>query len=226
MANWKKILLNVRQLNIWKTIILNFRAFPFCVAIKMPVWVFGKLTILHVYRGCIELAQIKSGLLRLGWDDRSKFNGKYVTSVYVSGTIKVDGYSVIRNGSTISVSEGAVLEIGRWVNIGVCNKLFCEKRMVIGERTITSWECQFMDTDFHIYREDGIEKENSGDIMIGERCWIGSRVTVLKNSILPGNSIVASNSLVNKDLSKNESGGLYAGIPAKLLKTNCYRLDD
>lgn len=39
----------------------------------------------------------------------------------------------------------------------------------------------------------------SKDVFIGECCWIGNRTNIMKGTVLPDNTIVSSNSLLNKD---------------------------
>ncbi len=93
---------------------------------------------------------------------------------------------------------------------------------MIGNHVIISWECQIFDTNFH-YMEDkfGDIYRKDGEIFIGNNVWIANRVTIAKGAKIPNDSIIASNSLVNKDLSDTVSG-LYAGCPAKLVKENVH----
>ncbi len=55
------------------------------------------------------------------------------------------------------------------------------------------------------------------DINIGNNVWLGYNTTILKGAVIPDNTIVASNSLVNKPF--QESNTILAGIPAKVVKT-------
>ena len=61
--------------------------------------------------------------------------------------------------------------------------------------------------------------ENPGrSIHIGNKVWLGMNVTVLKGVNIADNTVVGTGSLVTKDCSI--SNAVYAGIPAKLIKTN------
>ena len=53
------------------------------------------------------------------------------------------------------------------------------------------------------------------DITIGEDCWIGSNVTILKGVKICNNSVVGANSLVSKSIPPDE---IWAGNPAKFIK--------
>lgn len=55
-------------------------------------------------------------------------------------------------------------------------------------------------------------------IIIGDHVWLTARVTILKGSVIPSNSIIGNSAIVGKTLEKENS--IYAGIPAKLIKEN------
>lgn len=58
------------------------------------------------------------------------------------------------------------------------------------------------------------------DIVIGDNVWLGARTTVLKGSKIPNNTIVGSNTLVNKKFV--DENIILAGVPAKIVKRNVY----
>jgi acetyltransferase-like isoleucine patch superfamily enzyme len=63
-------------------------------------------------------------------------------------------------------------------------------------------------------------------IKIGAHNWIGNRSNIMKGTITPDYCIVASGSLCNKKIDA-PSYSLIAGVPARLIKSNIYRvLDD
>lgn len=57
----------------------------------------------------------------------------------------------------------------------------------------------------------------SAPIIIGENVWIGADVRINKGVIIGNNSIVASASVVTKDVPEN---CIVAGNPAKIVKEN------
>ena len=54
--------------------------------------------------------------------------------------------------------------------------------------------------------------------------WFGNRCNIMKGTITPNNTIVASNSLCNKDYSDIPEYSLLAGSPAKLKNKGIKRL--
>ena len=125
---------------------------------------------------------------------------------------------IIYNGANIEVQQGGELKIGTGSVIGSYSRIICFNHISIGNEVNISWECQIFDTNFHYcVNSDGNIKRKDGRIVIGDNVWIWNRVSILKNSVIPNNNIVASNSLVNKNFS-NETFGILAGIPATLIK--------
>jgi acetyltransferase-like isoleucine patch superfamily enzyme len=214
-----------RQINIFMTLWVNLRIFPLSVALKMPIWVFGKMKMGHVHRGCVEFdGPVRRGLLRIGLHIPSSFCMSSVSSLVIWGKLKVHGHSSVGNGVKIGVAKNAVLELGNFSRIGPDAKVYCEDHIVIGQEVGVSWESQIFDTNFHYYVHEGMIKRKNGPVVIGHHCWIGNRSTISKNAKLPPYSIVASNSLVNKDFSSNKEGGIYVGQPARLVQEDCMRI--
>lgn len=54
-------------------------------------------------------------------------------------------------------------------------------------------------------------------VCIGENCWIGRNVSILKGVTIGDNSVIAANSVVTKSIPAN---CIAAGNPAKVVKTN------
>lgn len=91
----------------------------------------------------------------------------------------------------------------------------CSQSITIGKRASISWESQIFYTDFHYIVRDNSISNNKKEIIIGDFCWIGNRDSIMKGSVLPNYSVVASNSVVNKDYSNYGEESLFAGLPAK-----------
>ena len=63
-----------------------------------------------------------------------------------------------------------------------------------------------------------------GPVTIGNCVWLPARTVVLPNVTVGSNVVIGTNSLLNKDI---PDGCLAAGIPAKIIRENCYpRIDD
>lgn len=145
----------------------------------------------------------------------------------INGTIVFNGPTYFFRGTYILVANNALLTFGGiWNMVGTGSKIICFENITIGKRVDITWECQIMDTSFHYIKD--LDNNHitplTKKIIIGDYVWIGNRTTISKGSIIPNESIIASNSLINKDLSDNGSYCMYAGIPAKRVKRNVQRV--
>lgn len=216
------------ELNIIKTIIFNFKMLPFKQAIKLPIFLFGKVYI-EESSGKIILDNARLGMVRIGHTTWHELFGKhytYQTSILkIQGTLKIAGnFLEIGNGCAIAVQPHGVLSLDGQVGIGPHFRILCETNIKIGYHVRISWDAQIFDTNFHfMYDENGVVLRRSAPIEIGDYVWIGNRVTINKGTKIPAHCIVASNSLVNKDFSLCNRG-LLAGVPAKYFAINKARV--
>ena len=98
----------------------------------------------------------------------------------------------------------------------------CEGKIIsIGDNCIFSNNIEIHTTDYHtIFDKDSNRTNHASDINIGEHCWIGLRVVILKGSSLPSNTIVGAGTIVSGRFEKTHC--LLAGIPAKVIKEDIY----
>lgn len=102
------------------------------------------------------------------------------------------------------------------------------KRIILGEHTGLTWECQLTDFGSHFVQQiDGSVPTIFKEVCIGDYCWIGNRTTVQPGTRLPNRTIVASNSLLNKDYTRTLAPhSLIGGMPARLLREGLTRIYD
>ncbi|MGL5318549.1 MAG: acyltransferase [Bacteroidales bacterium] len=145
------------------------------------------------------------------------------------GEIRFRGKALFSPGVTINVSEDARLIIGNCVSLGAKVKVRSWHSIIIDDFTGIAEESQLFDTDFHLIRElnSGKVYNHCGEIYIGKTCWIGNRCTIAKGTRLPERTIVASNSLANRDyFTLLTKPSVIGGIPAKILRENIVRIYD
>ena len=73
----------------------------------------------------------------------------------------------------------------------------CFKNIKIGNNVVISEELIIRDSDNHRVIENGEEKENTKNIVIGDNVWIGLRSIILKGANIGNGCIVAAGSVVN-----------------------------
>lgn len=110
--------------------------------------------------------------------------------------IKIGARTAINNNASL-ISDGASIEIGEDCLIG----------------------CNFfaVDSDFHgIAPDQRAYPSPPQSVVVGNNCFIGNNVTLLKGVSIGANSTIAAGSVVTKSFPANVVIG---GNPAKLLKT-------
>ena len=75
-------------------------------------------------------------------------------------------------------------------------------------------------TDSHpIYdKETGKILNYVKDMTIGNHCWLGMNVKLLKNTSIADNTIVGADAVVTKNF--NEPNCILAGVPARIVRKN------
>ena len=117
-------------------------------------------------------------------------------------------------------NENSVIKIGDKTTIEEARVTSFEPyKIEIGKDCMFSADIVIMNTDVHrIYDVDTGLKTNQGkEISIGNHVWLGIRTTVLKGVSIGDNSIVATGSIVTKDVKANT---IVSGNPAKQIKEN------
>ncbi|MBD0831217.1 acyltransferase [Aestuariibaculum sediminum] len=143
--------------------------------------------------------------------------GEY-TFLNLSGKLKFKGKYSIGRGCKIDVGKGAEVQIGSNGYINSNSKLIITNKLTIGDNCIISWDCQFLDNDFHEIRYLGKKVDVNNEIFIGNNVWIGCGVKIYKGTYIPDGCVIASDSVV-KGIFKEEKC-LIGGYPAKVLKSN------
>lgn len=216
-------------LNYVKTFFVNFKMLPFKQAIKFPIFLYGKIVFRGLSGKIVFESPIKRGMIVIG-KNTDGFSANNRSLIGLNGTIIFKGAFMASNGVTIQVSHEALLEVGDIVSLGASAKIRCMYWISIGCGTGIVEECQIFDTNFHCTKDINTSKVSNpcDKISIGEFCWIGNRTTIMKGTSLADDTIVASNSLINKDYKNkyNEKYPILGGIPARLIGSGKVRIYD
>lgn len=205
-------------LSLPKTIWFNLRYLPFKQAIRFPIAVHYNTTIKCVRGGVIVgTKKLSPFLIRIGFH-KVPIMPEQKSSLDIKGTLVFDGSAHIGRGSRIVVRNGAILELGDNFAISASSYINCYKHIKIGKDCQLSWGDLLMDSDAHvIYGEEGSIINESKEIIIGDKIWIGCDSKVLKGVAVPNNCVIGANSIVTAG-SKMECNSLIIGSPAKSIK--------
>lgn len=223
-------LLILRRLNLLATLWLNFRTLPFLRAIKLPIFCFGKIMFHNLSGRIIIDSPIKTGMIKFGYRWYDLWPSSYLPSqIFVRGDIIFMGRCIFSGGVVLSsFNKQAEIIIGNNVAIGGGTMVKSTQSISIGANTSITGNCVVMDSNMHYVKdiESGIIPSLRKGILIGKNCWINHGTTIAKGAVLCDHSITARNTYVGKDMSQFGSHVLFAGQPAKPIKTNVQRIFD
>ena len=210
------------------TLYINFRSFPLKQAVKLPLFAYGwpRLFSLYGYMECIGMC--KTGMIKLNQTvDGAPSHTGSSTEINNWGKILFRGPCLIYTANKINVGLSAVLDIGANTKIMHYCNITAHKSVVIGERGWLTHRCQILDSNFHFIAdfEKSCIKKYCKPIVIGKSCWICNSTTVAAGARIPDYTIVASNSLVNKDMSNIPPESCIGGMPAKFLRRGLQRVN-
>lgn len=212
----------LKGISILKTLYFNFHYFRFSQAILLPVYLYNPQFIR--LRGNVVLpSKIKSGMIVLGKHKVSIYPDTGI-SLEINGTLEFKGYCTIGSGSFLSIHNSGHLKLGERCVITQGIKIVCYKSIEFGKKVLCGWDCLVMDTDLHQLSDtQGVRVGNPClPVRVGDESWISFQTTIMKGTIIPDRSVVASRSLCNKDYGVT-SYVLIAGTPAKIIKKGIWR---
>ncbi|MCD2185834.1 acyltransferase [Actinomycetospora soli] len=196
----------------------EFRVSPWrTLALGRP----GRITASRRFRVChrdrIHLAT-PDARLRLGTHPFGFARGDQGGLLRLDGDLELSGNVQVGVGAAWTVGEGARLVIGARTYFSPNTRIVAMNGITVGTDCAISWDVQLLDEDFHEVIVDGDVRATGAPISIGNHVWIGSRATVLKGSVIPDDTSVASGAVVAGVFT--EPGTVLAGCPAKVVRRN------
>lgn len=217
-----KFLKKIIAHNWFSSIYLNFKMLPFNQAIHLPLDCYGNVRFEKLTGKIIlKTTQVYRGMIKIGSQGSDMFpRGESVLSI--EGTVIFRGKCALGSSSILVVKKHGLIDFGHNVILGAKCLVFSESSIIFKNDVLTSWNCQFLDSDTHkIFNSlTKIQYVTTKPIIIGSHTWVGNHVLFNKGAIVTNDTIIASNSFVNKDFSSSESFCLLAGSPAKVVKKN------
>lgn len=213
-------------INILHSIYFNFKVLPFQQAIKLPIIFCVKPTFLTRPRKgeIIIKGDINRGMILLGIEMAPIYSHKNLRWQN-SGLIIFNGPCRISNNSFICCYKNAQIIFGSQNSFSFNTIIIAAKEIKFGDKIRSSWNCTFIDTDFHPLIDMIQKKPIKQDIPIhiDYGCWIGHDCIITKGSKLCKNITVSSGSVV-KGVWKKENC-IIGGNIATLIDEG-YKRDD
>ena len=149
----------------------------------------------------------------------------------VNTTIRINSNSEITIGFNPDIRnllvrmevESSTISIGNNFRIYQGEFVMTDNRgakIQIGDNCLFSSHICLRSSDGHtIYSNETNKILNcSKGVVIGNHVWVGNRTHILKNAVIPDNTVIGTRSIVNKAF--EETNTVIAGIPAKVVKEN------
>lgn len=241
--SWKKIkkyigtayvygfekLIFVNWFNPLITLYLNFRSFPFSQAIKLPVFVYGWPRLFSLYGSMECVGTCKTGMIKINQTNTNmpSHTGK-ATEINNWGKILFHGKSLIYTNIKIDVKHKGILEIGNDTKISIMCNIVAFTHVTIGNHTRIAHRCQLIDSNNHFIADFNKHRVRKmfHPIHVGDYCWICNSSTLTGGAVIPSRTILASNSLVGKDMSSIPDNSIIGGVPAKLISSGHRRVEN
>jgi acetyltransferase-like isoleucine patch superfamily enzyme len=198
------------------SIVFNFHYLPFRQARKLPVIFYVRPTFLSlkgkvildtptVYFNMIRFGKCKAPMVSY-----KSFRWKNEGTVFFCGRLELSHHAFV------SCEHNGILKFGDSNRINFGCRIITDKEIVFGNKVRVSWDCIFIDTDFHplIDTLRGKPLKISQPIRIDYGCWIGHNCIVSKGVRLPKNTTVCAGSIVKGRFAKENTiiGGNIATV--------------
>ena len=222
-------LLFINWFNPLITIYLNFRSFPFHQAIKLPVFVYGWPRLFSLYGSMECVGKCKTGMIRFNRTNANMPSHTGCSSEINNwGKIIFHGKALIYTNVKFDIKHKGILELGDDTKICIMCNIVSFTHVKIGNHTRITHRCQLIDSNNHFIADFNKHrvKRMSHPIHIGDYCWICNSSTITGGAVIPNKTILASNSLVGKDMSSIPENSIIGGVPAKLISTGYRRVEN
>ncbi len=157
---------------------------------------------------------------------RLRGHGSLPLSVRLDGRVRIKGPGRIDFGRGVSLvgnvvpieilsHEGGQVSIGDQTGVNYGTLISAHKRVSIGRNCLIGHYCILMDNDHHSI-DDHYRLPESRPIVIEDRVWLGSRVTVLPGVCIGHDSVVSAGSIVARDIPANS---VAMGFPARVVRS-------
>jgi acetyltransferase-like isoleucine patch superfamily enzyme len=144
-------------------------------------------------------------------------------------TISVGGNSLVQ-GELMTFPRADMLSIGEWSYVGVGTRIWCRSTILIGDRVFIAHNVDIFDSLTHPLdpkerhaqfvamsttgHPDWVELDPR-PVVLQDDCWIGAGSAVMRGVTIGAGAIVATRSVVTKDV---PAGALVGGNPAQILR--------
>jgi acetyltransferase-like isoleucine patch superfamily enzyme len=124
----------------------------------------------------------------------------------------------VARGTRILLLEGAQLELAGNSIINFSATITCLKHISIGRGSGVGWNANLVDGNLHPLTVDGVARPVHTPVVIGERVWVGTGVTIVGATVGDG-AVIGAGSVVTADVPARV---LVAGNPARIISKDVF----
>lgn len=170
-------------------------------------------------RGALLAVRLRMHGHRVGKGLRSRTWNPFVCSLSGRRTIRIGDHVGFGKNLSVWVKRGAELAIGDGCVFTGDSYVRASESIRFGARVLVAEFVSVRDANHGTAagRDIGGQKSEYGKIDIGRDVWIGAGCRILKGAKIPDGCVIGANSVVTGK-SALEAGGVYGGVPARLLK--------
>lgn len=140
----------------------------------------------HVWLGFGEIGFVDKKEEHLIWDN--------------TGVITFKGNAYFCPGCKIVCMNSGHIVFGNEFSCNAYTKIICNNEIRFGDSCMISWDCTFLDTDFHKIIENEKQINMDKPIVVGDHVWVCAEVMVLKGAKIPDETVIAVRSLISSEL--------------------------
>ena len=135
----------------------------------------------------------------LQWD--AAFRCKKVADINIlSGKLQIGKGFGMNPGSYIAVANKGIVSIGNNVSINRNTMIICHDSIEIGDHCSIGPNVMIYDHD-HNFGANGLEKGyKTAPVSIGNNCWIGGGVTILRGSTIGEGSVIGAGTIIKGEI--------------------------
>ena len=141
------------HINVPKTLYFNFKVFDFRQAVRLPVFLYGKVDLDALHRGCVELSsKVRTGGVKFGggwYTELYGYSQRHKSFLRIEGKLVLGNDITINQGALFSISRNAVVRIGDRVLFSERALLHSKESITIEDDCLIGWNTQIFDSDFH-----------------------------------------------------------------------------
>ena len=122
-------------------------------------------------------------------------------SIHSDSYVAIGSHFISDGRFVVVTSENAKLTIGSNVYFNEDGMISCKGKISIGNGFKFGPNVKIFDNNHRFDAVNGVSDEHRyGEIQIGENCWIGSNVVILKGTKIGKNCVVGAGCVVNREI--------------------------